>query len=294
MKIAVSFDRDSASEFYQALIRELQTQETAVYGNNLTHFFPNGPKDFVDHTRLDDAIRHPDLIIVLLSREYLKSHWLRSEIDGFLRLESARQEDGLVVIVPTGSIEDSEIPPFYQHSIVASLRLERGDQKELDAIAAYVSEVREARKRVRSNKVFIIHGHDRAAKTELELFLNEIGLEPVVLHRQADQGLTIIEKFEKHSCVDYAVALLTPDDRVAPSDDSGNQGAAEYRARQNVIFELGFFLGKLGRKRVCCIYRRGVTPPSDIAGLIYKEYREHVEDVKWELLKELRSAGYKV
>jgi predicted nucleotide-binding protein len=211
-----------------------------------------------------------------------------------LRLESARKQDGLVLIIPVGPIEDAEIPPFYRHSMHPSLRLERLDRKELDALSTYVAEVREARKGVRSNKVFIVHGHERAAKTELELFLGEIGLEPVVLHRQADRGLTIIEKFEKHSCVDYAIVLMTPDDQVMPSDNSGNTAHPEFRARQNVIFELGFFVGKLGRERVCCIYRRGVTPPSDIAGLVYKEYREHVEDVKWELIKELRSAGYKV
>jgi predicted nucleotide-binding protein len=293
MKIAVSFDRDTGGPFYEALIKRLQTRETAVYANNLTHFFPEGPKDFGNYTRLNDALRHPDLIIVLLSTEYLGSHWLRSEVDAFLRLENARGDEKLVLIVPTGTIEDSQIPYFYRNSIVESLRLRNSDGQELDAIAKYIQKSRESRKGVRSNRVFIVHGHEHVAKAELELFLKEIGLDPIVLHRQIDKGLTIIEKFEKYSCVDYAIVLLTPDDSVSTGKE-GDTGYTEFRARQNVIFELGFFIGKLGRERVCCIYKRGVTPPSDTSGIVYKEYREHVDDVKWEIIKELRGAGYRV
>lgn len=68
----------------------------------------------------------------------------------------------------------------------------------------------------------------------------------------------------------------------------------EHRARQNVVFELGYFVGKLGRNRVCCLYKRNVTTPSDIAGLIYKSYREHVNEVKFDIVKELKRAGYEV
>jgi predicted nucleotide-binding protein len=136
-----------------------------------------------------------------------------------------------------------------------------------------------------------VHGHDDGAKHELDRFLAEIGLEPVILDRHPDQGQTILEKFEKHSSVGYAIALLTPDDSTQPD---GAGARVEQRARQNVIFELGFFLGELGRRRVCCLYRRGVTLPSDIHGLIYKEFRDHVSEVKWDLIKELRAAGYKI
>lgn len=64
----------------------------------------------------------------------------------------------------------------------------------------------------RSKRVFIVHGHDHVAKNELERYLQELGLEPIILHRQADEGRTILEKFEKHSDVGYAFVLLTPDD----------------------------------------------------------------------------------
>jgi len=116
--------------------------------------------------------------------------------------------------------------------------------------------------------IFVVHGHDEATKNEVELFLSEIGSEPVVLHRQADEGLTILAKFEKRSAVGFAIVLLTPDDAVCKADGT----LIERRARQNVAFELGFFCGALGRNRVRCVYREGTALPSDISGLVYKPF----------------------
>lgn len=146
-----------------------------------------------------------------------------------------------------------------------------------------------------SNKVFIVHGHDEKAKNELEIFLKEIGLEPVVLHRQADEGQTIIEKFEKHSDVGYAFVLLTPDEMaytVDQSDLSESERKIELRARPNVIFEFGYFVGKLGRKRVCCLYKGLVKLPSDINGLLYKQVTQSIEESGYGIIKELKAAGY--
>lgn len=146
-----------------------------------------------------------------------------------------------------------------------------------------------------SNKVFIVHGHDEKAKNELAIFLKEIGLEPVVLHRQADEGQTIIEKFEKHSDVGYAFVLLTPDEMaytVDQSDLSESERNIEPRARPNVIFEFGYFVGKLGRKRVCCLYKGSVKLPSDINGLLYKPFTQSIEESGYGIIKELKAAGY--
>jgi predicted nucleotide-binding protein len=148
-----------------------------------------------------------------------------------------------------------------------------------------------------SNKVFVVHGHDEAAKTSLEIFLKEIGLDPVVLHRKADEGRTIIEKLEKHSDVGYAFVLLTPDEcayLVAEAKIPEDEKNTENRARQNVIFEFGYFVGKLGRQRVCCLYTGGVSLPSDISGMIYKEYSNSVEEVAFGIMKELKAAGYEI
>ena len=146
-------------------------------------------------------------------------------------------------------------------------------------------------------KVFIVHGHDHALKTDLENFCRTIGLDPIVLHRQADKGLTVIEKFEQHSDVQYAFVLLTPDDVAYSFSERAKDEkdrALELRARQNVIFEFGYFAAKLGRPKVCCIYKKGVELPSDLNGLIYKEVKDSIEEIGYALIKELKAAGMKV
>jgi len=151
--------------------------------------------------------------------------------------------------------------------------------------------------KVKSLKVFVVHGHDETAKTNLEVFLREIGLEPIVLHRQADEGLTIIEKFEKHSEVGYAFILLTPDEVAYLRSEDTRPDAdrkKEFRARPNVIFEFGYFVGKLGRSKVCCLYTGNVTLPSDVSGIIYKKYESSIEEVAYSVLKDLKASGYKV
>lgn len=149
----------------------------------------------------------------------------------------------------------------------------------------------------RTKKVFVVHGHDEVAKTNLEVFLHEIGLEPVVLHRQADEGMTIIEKFEKHSDVGYAFILLTPDEVAYLASEEtkpDTERIKEYRARPNVIFEFGYFVGKLSRSRVCCLYTGDVSLPSDVSGMIYKRYDKSIEDVAYSIIKDLKASGYAI
>jgi len=148
-----------------------------------------------------------------------------------------------------------------------------------------------------SNKVFVVHGHDQTLKTDVERFLHEVGLIPVVLHREADEGATIIEKFEKHSDVGFAFILLTPDEisyTVDQIDKSDSDKNTELRARPNVIFEFGYFVGKLGRSRVCCLHKGDVVVPSDLNGLIYKKVEGSIESQAYAIIKELKVAGYKI
>lgn len=149
----------------------------------------------------------------------------------------------------------------------------------------------------KTKKVFVVHGHDEIVKTNLEVFLREIGLEPVVIHRQADEGLTIIEKFEKHSDVGYAFILLTPDEIAcikADESEDDNARQKEFRARPNVIFEFGYFVGKLGRSRVCCLYTGDVSLPSDVSGMIYKKFTNGIEEVAYSIIKDLKASGYAI
>ena len=148
-----------------------------------------------------------------------------------------------------------------------------------------------------NNKVFVVHGHDSELKNDIDIFLRDIGLEPIILHRKADEGLTIIEKIEKFSDVVYAFILLTPDDVGAAVDEYNkgeNDREIEFRARQNVIFEFGYFIAKLGRRNVCCIYKEGVTPPNDIAGLLYKKVTTSIDSIGYEIIKELKATSLKL
>ena len=150
---------------------------------------------------------------------------------------------------------------------------------------------------LRNKKVFVVHGRDEIAKTNLEVFLREVGLEPVVLHRQADEGMTIIEKFEKHSDVGYAFILLTPDEVAYLASEESKPDAErnkELRARPNVIFEFGYFVGKLGRSRVCCLYTGDVSLPSDVSGMIYKRYEKSIEEIAYSVTKDLKVSGYAI
>ena len=143
-------------------------------------------------------------------------------------------------------------------------------------------------------RVFIVYGHDTVARDGLELLLRRLGLEPIILANLPASGETIIEKLEhylkEHGNVGFACVLLTPDDQ---GHKSGKAEEIQYRARQNVILELGMVLGRLGRGRVAILTKESVEHPSDIAGLIYTFFKERVEEVKGKLLKDLEAAGYR-
>lgn len=137
-----------------------------------------------------------------------------------------------------------------------------------------------------SNKVFVVHGHDEAALQGLARFIEKIGLEAIVLKEQPNQGRTVIEKFEQASAdVGFAVILLTPDD-IGSKVTATEQ---DKRARQNVIYELGYFTGKLGRGRVCLLMKGAVEIPSDLNGVIYTDL-DPAEGWKQRLVKEMKAA----
>ncbi len=133
--------------------------------------------------------------------------------------------------------------------------------------------------------VFIVHGHDEAKKWELKNFLAKLGLEPLILHEQDDRGMTIIEKFEHYaSQCRFAFVLLTPDDSVSHPDTQ----ESKWRARQNVIMELGWFMAKLGRERVIIIHKGQVEIPSDMLGIIYLPFRESILEVSEKIRQRLQ------
>jgi hypothetical protein len=139
-----------------------------------------------------------------------------------------------------------------------------------------------------SRKVFIVHGHDEGAREAVARFLTGIDFQPIILHEQASQNRTVIEKVERHGDVGFAVVLLTPDD-IGGSRD----GEQRPRTRQNVILELGYFVGRLGRERVCALKRGDLEIPSDFGGVVYETFDA---SAGWKLAlgRELRAAGYDI
>jgi predicted nucleotide-binding protein len=151
-------------------------------------------------------------------------------------------------------------------------------------------EAKQAKQPERPNRIFIVHGHDNEAKQTVARFISQLGLQEVILHEQVSQGRTIIEKLEANSDVGFAVVLLTPDDEGRPR----GAGELRQRARQNVIAELGYFVGHLKRDKVCALVKGDVEFPSDFSGVVFVPFEAASNHWKIELAKELKAAGYQL
>lgn len=139
-------------------------------------------------------------------------------------------------------------------------------------------------------KVFIVHGRDNEAKQEVARFISDLGLEPIILHEQASSGMTIIEKIERYTNdADFALVLYTPCDEGRCVHDT--KDVLRNRARQNVVFEHGYLMAKLGRKNVCALVKGDIETPNDISGVVYVTL-DGYGGWKNEVTKELKACGY--
>lgn len=141
-----------------------------------------------------------------------------------------------------------------------------------------------------SDHVFVVHGHDHGSLQTVARFVERLGLAVTILHERPSEGATIIEKLEVHGNASFAVVLLTPDDVGAVATQADK---LKPRARQNVVLELGYFLGRLGRRGVAALVSHGVELPSDYSGVVYIDLDEPGA-WKFHLAKELRAAGLPV
>lgn len=139
----------------------------------------------------------------------------------------------------------------------------------------------------RPKKVFVVHGHNVGHRQAVCELLSDLKLEPIVLEEQAWGGKTIVEKFEKHSEVPYAIVLLSADDKGG--ERHHDPTTYKLRARQNVILELGYFWGKLGRDHVCALVESGVEIPTDYDGVGFVYF----DNIDWRkaLTQEIVNAG---
>jgi predicted nucleotide-binding protein len=141
-------------------------------------------------------------------------------------------------------------------------------------------------------KVFIVHGRDNEAKQEVSRFIEKLGLEAIILHEQASVGMTIIEKIERYSNdADFALVLYTACDHGLGVHESNIP--PKNRARQNVVFEHGYFMAKLGRENVCSLVKGDIEKPNDISGVVYVAM-DDFGAWKTEVAKELKACGYTI
>ena len=146
-------------------------------------------------------------------------------------------------------------------------------------------------KSIDSDRVFVVHGRDEGAKHSIARFVEQLGLEPVILEEQPSRGRTVISKFQEESeNIGFAIILLTPDDE---GRQQGTNQELRPRARQNVVFELGYFFAALGQGRVCAMLKDEVEMPSDVHGVVYI-HMDGTDSWKIKLARELSSAGFNI
>jgi predicted nucleotide-binding protein len=207
-----------------------------------------------------------------------------------------------MVVITSSLAEEIE---FFRMDVRSRIRKLESLNKQLELIPVASTMQRldsTSEHKAAGRKVFIVHGHDELAKESIARFVGNLEFESVVLSEQASVSRPLIEKFEDHANeIVYAIVLVTPDDVGAARADVSSTvygsaeeaiSALEPRARQNVILELGFFYGKLGRNQVCALSSGTVKRPSDIGGVAYVDM--DAGDWRLNLAKEMKYAGLEV
>ncbi|HDG1697365.1 TPA: nucleotide-binding protein [Kluyvera ascorbata] len=219
-----------------------------------------------------------------------------SKLNEYLPGETLRFEKGMVVGVwSMKRYDQSEAQWFWKHegkryeAYIDSLiiDLQNGEyvapQEDTETMPNNIGNVG------LNSKVFIIHGHDGEAKEKTARFIEKLGLEAVILSEQANQGKTIIEKLEHYIDVGFAIVLYTGDD-LGNTEIEAGKGNLNARARQNVVFEHGLLMGRLGRHKVIPLVAGTLELPSDIQGVVY------IDSKNWqlEIAREIKAAGYDI
>jgi predicted nucleotide-binding protein len=202
----------------------------------------------------------------------------------------------LDISVPPGNRGGSKFPNYFEAGFLSgrSFHTHEGKTELMKVIGTVKSRIAAGARVVYAPKashgsgVFLVHGRDEAVLQTVARFLESLRLQITILREQPNRGRTVIEKFVDYSNVGFAVVLLTGDDVGELRDEPAEQQRP--RARQNVIFELGFFLGKLGRDRVCALYQEGVEVPSDYTGVAFVML-DGRGAWKLELAREMKAAG---
>ena len=221
-----------------------------------------------------------------MSQRRLKSRfWLHDILQ-----QQGKQSEPLLKEIES----DRKGPYFYKNSAgrvlgVLKAAVAIGERESVAPTSRPVGSESKQRKATHTEAAFIVHGHDQALLQQVARFIEKLEIKPVVLFEVPGKAQTVIEKLESNSDVSFAVVLFTPDDFGRAAKEKG----LHPRARQNVVLELGYFIGKLGRSNVVALYDESVELPSDYRGV---EYVKIDAEGAWKLklAKELRAAGLPV
>jgi predicted nucleotide-binding protein len=210
------------------------------------------------------------------------------ETDDSVKVYSQYENDHMPVGA-VGYISPSDILSYDKHTRDITKEAMNSARKALSTAATSRS-MPPKETTVNTTKVFVVHGRDDLAKVTVARFLEKLGLQAVILHEQASAGRTLIEKIEAYTDVGFAIVVYTPDDVGA---EAATKPALKHRARQNVVFEHGYLIGKLGRSNVCALLKGDVEKPSDISGIVYVPFDDRGA---WntEVAKEMNHAGYTI
>ncbi len=188
--------------------------------------------------------------------------------------------------MPNTHVTDSYIVKKCKSGLVATKLIFQAYLEELKEETKEKQVVKKVEKAKSFSKIFIVHGHDEALKQSVARLIEKQNIEAVILSEKANKGKTIIEKLEEHSDVGCAICLFTPDDTGKANKETDYKA----RARQNVVLEAGFFMGKLGREYVVYLASSELEMPSDLQGVVYTS----TSNWEFSLLKELKDMGYNI
>jgi len=249
--------------------REIQESCRLTVGSNPTRDFPTYKRDAIKWSEFNVTLLRTVFTTDAVANEYKRAAFGMSLNSG-----------------DTGTLK------LFAEGVDQQIQKLESVLERLDLYAEPPAVVVEARERMpieyREQKVFVVHGHDEGVRESVARFLEKIGLAAIILKEQPNRGRTLIEKFVDYAReVGFAVVLLTPDDLSGAALDQ----AQRLRARQNVIFELGYFVGSVGRGRVCLLRKGEVEIPSDLYGVVYPTI-DSGNGWKIELARELKDAGF--
>ena len=272
-------------ELIQFFIKRITNSNSQTFGSEVAHLFEH----------LEKEVKDNPIYTVYESSRIRWKEW-EEESDGELELPNQFEDAKLYVYDIYKRISEAGkegyrliFDYFPSRNPNINDKVTSFNEQLLPYLAEALSDIVNANpefeakpKKVSGNTVFIIHGHDGHLKTEVQLLLHRAGVNNIVLHEKADKGRNIIEKLiEETDSANFAIALLSPDDELIDGTK---------RARQNVILEIGYFLGKLGKSRVRLLKKGDVEIPSDLSGILYENYDES-GSWKIKICKELQAVG---